>query len=773
MKLSTKLIMATTVLIVIMGLLTIGAISTIVEQAMTEQLEEQGLNIALMAADNVANPLLDENILIVQRMIENLKDTGSGISYVYIIDNEGKVAAHTFSGGFPINLININVLKQNNKTQTVLLNTESEGLLRDVGVRVLDGLNAEIHIGFSQNSILEFLSNIKSLLVNMTLYGIFLGSIAALILSNLITKPLKTLAAYSLRLGKGDFEQDIVIKGKDEIAELALCLNRMRKEIFTGMKKLRQSEESNRNLLEAISAAGEGIVVFHGMEDNKHQIKYVNERYEYLTGYSKRELLETEADSVVYSESKDRLQEVWDRYQQGTELPKQLEIPLKRKDNTKFYVEASYCKIMYEGSQAIICIIRDITEKKKFSMELIRRNRELAVLNKIASASTGPINLKDNLEAILAIILQVFGKKIGWIFIYEEREAEPDVKLMCHTGIPLEEALEQIRQIQTYNRTLKTKINIVQLQSPMFKDSTINQLELLEGTTPLFQVFVPLIYKGRVLGGLNIIGSGLGSLSKEDSQLLNSIGVQLGVALENAKLWEELNKKEILRKQLLNKVITAQEEERQRISRELHDETSQSIAALSVGLKSAIEIMKQDKNLALTILEELKNNTSMILRELHHIIYDLRPSLLDDLGLLPALNWYIETRLEKTGIIPHVTITGNPVQLAEEIEITIFRIVQESIFNAVKYSMASDINLGLEFGFNELIVYVEDNGIGFNVHEALNQKDGKESLGLLGIKERAELIGGVLDIRSEENNGTRIQLKLTIPDERGESYDQD
>lgn len=761
MKLSTKLIIATIILIIVMGLLTIGAITTIVEQAMTEQLEEQSLTFAFMAADNVANPLLDGNILIVQRMIENLQEAGYGISYVYIIDNDGRVTAHTFNGGFPANLTDINVLEETMQTQTILLNIKELGLIRDVGVRIIEGLDAEIHVGFSQNSILQFVSNIRKLLMNLTLYGILLGSAAALILSNLITRPLKLLANHALRLGRGDFEQDIVIKGNDEIADLGFCLNRMRQDIADGITKLRQSEESNRSLLEAISSAGEGIVVYRYNENNKHQIKYVNEQYEHLTGYSKEELLEMDVNHIVCSDSQEQLQEVWERYQEGSRLPKQFGISIIRKDGTKLYVEASYCRIIYEESQAIICINRDVTEKKKSSIKLIQRNRELAALNELSKSISGSINLQDTLEAALATILQVIGKQIGWIFVYREEDSGRKVKLMCQIGLPQDEALEQTIQFQECKCIPNSKIKEVQIHDPLCKDCPINTLNPQNGTSAQSHVYVPLNYKGKVLGVLNIMGTATETFVMEDIQLLNSIGMQLGVAIENAKLWEELNKKEELRKLLLNKVISAQEEERKRISRELHDETSQSVAALGVGLKSALEIMNQDKVYAQKILEELKNNTSMVLKEVHRIIYDLRPSLLDDLGLLPALTWYIESRLDNTRIKSHIAIKGKPVRLADEMEITIFRIVQESIINAAKYSMANNVYLSFEFKPNELVLCVRDDGVGFNVSKTI--KEGKESFGLLGMKERAELIGGILDIHSKRNEGTTILLKLSIP----------
>ncbi|WP_156801113.1 PAS domain S-box protein [Desulfitobacterium dichloroeliminans] len=758
------MIIITVILIVVMGLLTMGAISTIVEQAMTQQLEEQGSTYSRMAADNVANPLLDGNVLIVQRTIENLLQTGSGISYVYVIDNDGKVIAHTFSGGFPSSLTNTNILKSNQITNTMLLNVQSQGLIRDVGVRILEGLNAEIHVGFSQDIISQWTYNVRNLMLNLTVYGVLIGAVAALVLSTLITRPLKKLASHALRLGKGNLEEDIIIRGRDEIVELAGCLNRMRKDLFTGMQMLRQSEESNRTLLEAISAAGEGIVVFQDSENHKSAMTYVNEQYENLTGYSKEELFEMEGNEIVDSESRKQVEEVWVLSERGLILPKQIEIAIERKDGSKLYLEASYCNITYEGSQAIICINRDITEKKKTSMEIIRKNRELAALNELSKAISGQMNFKGKLDEALNTILQVVGKQAGWILVYNERDDVNKAELMCQIGILPEEALAQTKQFQRCTNFPPPNSNSIQVHSSLSTACPIKQLYLPDGTKALSHVYVPLSYKDRVLGVLNIIASDLESFAKEDLNLLNSIGLQLGVAIENAELWVELNKKEILRKQLLNKVITAQEEERKRISRELHDESSQTIAALGIGLKSAIEIMQFDQEYALTVLEDLKNKTSMILKELHQIIYDLRPSLLDDLGLMPAIRWYVESRLETTGMKPHVTFAGNPIRLPDDIEMTIFRIVQESITNAIKYSNAKNVYVGLQFDLNSLEVFIEDDGVGFNIEKAFSQIDGKESLGLLGMTERAELVGGEIDIKSRIDSGTRISLKLDFPD---------
>ncbi len=233
------------------------------------------------------------------------------------------------------------------------------------------------------------------------------------------------------------------------------------------------------------------------------------------------------------------------------------------------------------------------------------------------------------------------------------------------------------------------------------------------------------------------------------------------VAQENVALYEELKRKEAIRTELLKKVIGAQEEERRRIARELHDETSQALTALVVGMDTATlgretDSAKLEKNLA-----NLKQLAVRTLEGVHGLILDLRPSILDDLGLVASLQWYAENRLEPTGVSFQLEVSGDDRRLPAEVETALFRIGQEALFNVAKHARASNVVLSVEFEQNAVAVEVEDDGEGFDPAIAEEPPAGPVGWGILGMRERTSLLGGTLEIISHPGAGTRV--RATIP----------
>jgi signal transduction histidine kinase/cytochrome b subunit of formate dehydrogenase len=240
-------------------------------------------------------------------------------------------------------------------------------------------------------------------------------------------------------------------------------------------------------------------------------------------------------------------------------------------------------------------------------------------------------------------------------------------------------------------------------------------------------------------------------------------------AEEKSALYEELRRKETARGELLRKVITAQEEERRRIARELHDETGQVLAALVLGMDTAALAPETDIVGIRKRLGELRVVAVDALEDVHRLIYDLRPSVLDDLGLVTGLKWYAETRLQPTGIPVRVTVTGAETRLPAEVETEVFRIGQEAISNVARHAQASNVRVDLDFRDNNITLEVEDDGVGFDVASVLESADPRREWGILGMRERASLMGGTLHITSEPSRGTRV--KVTVPLQRGDSDD--
>ncbi len=249
---------------------------------------------------------------------------------------------------------------------------------------------------------------------------------------------------------------------------------------------------------------------------------------------------------------------------------------------------------------------------------------------------------------------------------------------------------------------------------------------------------------------------------------------------ELARANEQLRERDAQRQRLLRTVITAQEDERKRIARELHDETTQSLAVLVMGLETAVAALKGGG--PLPRLDEVKALAVRTLEEVHRLIFDLRPAVLDDLGLFSALRLYAERVLGGRGIAVRCEIQELDRRLPPEVEIALFRIGQEVMNNIARHARAESVLIqlgpyplaqlvgGVSVGCapgeakgasRELRIEIEDDGQGFDPGTA---PEDRPHYGLLGIRERAELLGGVAIIDSSPGHGTRIEVRVPIPD---------
>lgn len=222
---------------------------------------------------------------------------------------------------------------------------------------------------------------------------------------------------------------------------------------------------------------------------------------------------------------------------------------------------------------------------------------------------------------------------------------------------------------------------------------------------------------------------------------------------------DKLREREALRADLLRKVITAQEDERKRLARELHDETSQSLAALAMGIDAASEAIKSGGQ---PRLDEVKVIAKRTLEDVHRLIFDLRPSVLDDLGLLSAIEWYAERALRKKGVSVRCECEEGANHISPEMETALFRICQEALSNVARHAQASAVLVELGLEGSDLRVSIEDDGRGFDLAAPISEEDRKH-WGLMGIRERAEILGGTAKIESAVGKGTRVEVRIPLP----------
>ncbi len=241
-------------------------------------------------------------------------------------------------------------------------------------------------------------------------------------------------------------------------------------------------------------------------------------------------------------------------------------------------------------------------------------------------------------------------------------------------------------------------------------------------------------------------------LAEEERQKRYASAQQARIdALE--KLEQETSKREAMRKEMLRHIVLAQEEERARIARELHDDTSQTLTAFTFHLAALQNNMKGDRE-AILQLNNLQGLSRKMSSEIYRLVHDLRPAQLDDLGLVPALRSLCDESERQMGLKVGLKILGNQRRLNPLVETALYRIAQESLTNTARHSGVKQADIQFIFQDDGVLMSVSDQGIGFNPDQFINGR-----WGLAGMRERAEASGGNLQIRSEIGKGTEITIR--------------
>lgn len=329
------------------------------------------------------------------------------------------------------------------------------------------------------------------------------------------------------------------------------------------------------------------------------------------------------------------------------------------------------------------------------------------------------------------------------------------------------------------------------------KPLVVNNYREWSGRSPLFTespfdaiVGVPLRWQGQVFGALMVLDHGeRRPFTDDDVRLLSLFADLASIALKNAELYEkvtqashqleqkvehrtaqlaqtqqELAHKAEQLKQLLAATVHVQEEERTRIARDLHDGSNQIITATLFEIQAAQQsVMGQRDEVALEKLETAKQLLRQIEAENRRIIAGLHPSILDAQGLVAALKWHANAYGKQYQIACTVEVAGQPLRLSSLAEITVYRIVQESLNNVAQHAQAQSVKIQIEFLPTRLQIVIEDDGVGFDYESVMAAVPGR--MGLIGIRERAQSIGGEVRLRSLPKLGTRIALDLPLPTE--------
>ncbi len=634
-SISIKIMGIVLIIILIFGLGITFQVSSSLTTTLTHELEKQGIAIAKHIAAHSTELILTGNYYDLHHVVKDSIENEDSVRYVLVLDTNGNIITHSFSGGIPVGLVTANQIEANAEPRIVRLDT-NEGLILDVAVPIFGGRAGIARVGMSTHSLQEMVAIMTRHWLFITGAVSAVGLLAAYFLTLVLARPIKKLVEVTKAITKGDLTRKAPVWAPDEIGRLGVAFN-------------------------------------------------------------------------VMTES----------------------------------------------------LAKSRTESEAFQAELVRRNLELSALNAIATEVSGSRELNDTMHRSLLKILEFINLKAGWVSILSDNGERAIT--VCHTGL----SPDVVRKIASYDPSACRCREAIDQKLPLVVSDNEGTCPILhggfaDGETICCHVTVPLISKSHVLGLLHIASSEPSRLTPENIQLLGAIGYQMGVAIENANLWEDLKRKEEIRGYVLEEIILAQEAERKRIARELHDQTGQSLTSLMVSLKTLETASRQDIKQRIADMRQL---TAQTLQEVHNLALELRPSSLDDLGLIAVLEQYTVEYAEKFGINTEFHAIGfSQRRLSPETEIAIYRIVQEALTNVAKHAEAKKVSVLLEVRDSSVVAIVEDDGKGFGIKQDSDLTSVKNQLGLYGMYERAELIGGSITIESQPGMGTTIFVEVPLPE---------
>jgi signal transduction histidine kinase len=407
-------------------------------------------------------------------------------------------------------------------------------------------------------------------------------------------------------------------------------------------------------------------------------------------------------------------------------------------------------------------------ERERLYAELQLTAHELSLLLDLSNLLAGPMNLRDRLQNLLEKIIHSLGFPEAGIILLAQQQTETS-QVQVSVGFSDECTTNHFASSRELGqKCIDTGLarcrHLDEQDIEFLLEEALAEQRCRHYDSPMVMIGLPLIIQQRVIG--SIVLSRLKSEEKlltfDELKLMVGIARQLGLSIENAHLYQEAQNREKLLGELLQQVVGAQESERQRIARELHDATGQSLTAISLGLRGVEATMEKGSPVDIKQIKELKIFGTNALGELRQLIADLRPPQLDDLGLVAALQWYIQSFEKRSAIQTDFMVTGERTRLPSEYETIIFRITQEALTNIIKHAHASTADVTLEMSPDEIKLTINDDGIGFESAQVLDNKGRRSGWGLLGIQERTLLLRGHYEIDTSPKKGTRVHVKIPL-----------
>jgi PAS domain S-box-containing protein len=504
---------------------------------------------------------------------------------------------------------------------------------------------------------------------------------------------------------------------------------------------LRQSEGRYRTV---VKQAAEGIFV---VDIDTKLILEANAAYRDLLGYSAQDMLglgltlydvvahdRKSVDQYIRRILDERVHFIGERRH-------------RRKDGSLVDVEVSSSVISYGGGEALCVVVHDITERKRSAERLQRSLDALLGLYEAGQILSSSLKREEIGSRLLEIACRVSNLTAAVISIPDE---EGELRIWRSTG--LEELWRRARfspeALAARQKAQETRRHqTVRLRRPEDEDGS-----------HLVSLNLPLLVRGRLIGLLETYGPEA-LTERQNEETLISLANQAASALENARLYAELAERENQLQDLIRKLITAQEEERRKVSYEVHDGLAQTAAAAHQLLQAFARQHPPDSDKGRADLDRVLNLVQQTVGEARYVIADLRPTALDDLGLGPAIRLQVEKIRDEGSKVDFEEALGDE-RLPAEVETALFRVAQEALTNVHKHAPSARVKISLQRLNDSVRLQVRDWGPGFDPEKPANGGGPGERLGLSSMRERVALLGGHLEIHSRPGEGTEVVAEI-------------
>lgn len=548
---------------------------------------------------------------------------------------------------------------------------------------------------------------------------------------------------------------------------LASTNKKLEDEIVERQQVVEQLHRSLKELSDIKFALDQSAIVV--MTDQQGVIQYVNSKFCNISQYAQEELI-GQNHRIVNSgyHPKEFFKALWDTISHGHVWHG--EIRNKAKDGSYYWVDTTIVPFLNEqGKPFQYWAIRfDITERKLAEEAQQRYAQRVKGINTISRAVLAQQSSEETAQVALWHLRRLVPCQWAIVTLFDIEHNQAKViagDVDGHDVFPEGALLPP----ESFSLDLlhKGSVCVVEDIATLEHPSLIMERLLAAGIRCC--MVVPLFIEGKLIGELKLADTRVAAFNPEAEEIASEVGAQLALAIQKARLLEQTQTDRERLQVLSTQLLEAQETERRHIARELHDEIGQALTAVKINLQAVQR--SPDLSSSTVPVQDSVNIVEVALQQVRNLSLDLRPSLLDDLGLVAALRWYVDRYSQRTEVQAEFVNHSYHTPLPANIETACFRIVQEALTNVTRHAKAEQVTVELRQQDSALRLLICDNGVGFNVQAARERARLGGSLGLLGMEERALLMGGQLSVKSIPRYGTEIDVYFPIAADPAEQLD--